>query len=115
MVHANAKEKRAMKDSHKPSHEEDTFFAREEIEKLRKLHAEKQAARSASERTAEKALHHMRCPKCGAPLTQVAHRGVNVDRCFGCNGVWLDEGELEQLAGKDSHIVAGILHFLFHK
>lgn len=47
-----------------------------------------------------KALHWMRCPKCGMALDEITFRGVRVDKCFGCGGVYLDDGELEQLAGK---------------
>ena len=33
-------------------------------------------------------------------LETLALQGVQIDRCFSCNGTWLDEGELEQLAAK---------------
>ena len=42
----------------------------------------------------------MRCPKCGSELAEVQFRAVKVDKCFSCNGVFLDDGELEQLTGK---------------
>ncbi len=33
-------------------------------------------------------------------------RGVAIDKCDDCNGVWLDDGELEKLAGaEDGNIV----------
>jgi len=40
----------------------------------------------------------MHCPKCGMTLQTITYRGVEVDRCFSCNGTWLDEGELEKIA-----------------
>ena len=43
----------------------------------------------------------LHCPKCGFTLKKVTFRGVDIDRCFNCNGTFLDEGELEQLAGKE--------------
>lgn len=52
------------------------------------------------ERERLRQLHFMHCPKCGAELSEVVFRGVKVDKCFGCGGVYLDDGELEQLAGK---------------
>jgi uncharacterized protein len=45
-------------------------------------------------------LHFMHCPKCGSELDEITFRGVRVDKCFACGGVWLDDGELEELAGK---------------
>jgi Zn-finger nucleic acid-binding protein len=44
-------------------------------------------------------------------LKEVPVRGVAVDRCFSCNGTWLDAGELEKLgggAGQES-VVSSIL------
>ena len=32
-------------------------------------------------------------------LQEISVRGVQVDRCFACNGTFLDAGELEKLAG----------------
>jgi Zn-finger nucleic acid-binding protein len=40
------------------------------------------------------------CPDCGrAPLALGNVRGVNVDVCPGCSGVWFDPGELQLVAG----------------
>lgn len=33
-------------------------------------------------------------------LETLALQGVQIDRCYSCNGTWLDEGEFEQLAAK---------------
>ena len=42
----------------------------------------------------------MFCPKCGGNLRPVLFRGITIDRCLSCEGVWLDAGELEKVAGK---------------
>lgn len=39
------------------------------------------------------------CPKCDIGLFVLEYRSVEVDYCDQCRGVWLDAGELEQLAG----------------
>ena len=39
----------------------------------------------------------MRCPLCGVPMREVPRRGVKIDVCPECRGVWLDSGELEKL------------------
>ena len=41
----------------------------------------------------------MDCPKCeaGKTLEILEQKGIEVDRCPGCEGVWLDEYELEYL------------------
>lgn len=39
----------------------------------------------------------MNCPKCKDSMVVLELKDVEIDKCFSCNGVWLDEGELEQL------------------
>lgn len=56
-----------------------------------------------------KELHWMRCPKCGMELHAILFKGVTIDKCFGCHGVFLDDGELEALAGKESGFISGVL------
>lgn len=37
------------------------------------------------------------CPRCGSEMTTYSRSGIEIDRCTGCRGVFLDRGELEQL------------------
>ena len=99
----------------KPSREEEDFFAAEELEKLRKLHAENEAAKSAAQKEEQRKLHHMHCPKCGSRLQEMVLRSVHADHCFGCRGTWLDEGEVEKLAGHEPATMRAILDFFFKK
>jgi uncharacterized protein len=39
----------------------------------------------------------MNCPKCNAAMEKVTYEGVEVDRCTGCQGVWFDFREQQQL------------------
>jgi Zn-finger nucleic acid-binding protein len=39
----------------------------------------------------------MHCIRCGGAMDKRAERGVLLDHCRPCNGVWLDAGELEAL------------------
>ena len=39
----------------------------------------------------------MKCPLCDVPMREVNRRGVQIDVCPECKGVWLDRGELEKL------------------
>jgi uncharacterized protein len=95
----------------KASDSEEEFFARENAERLRKLAADQKKSLADAERQKLRQLHHMRCPKCGMELKEIGVRGVQVDRCFSCNGTWLDAGELEKLAAgqKEGSVVASIL------
>jgi hypothetical protein len=40
----------------------------------------------------------MRCPKCGLELIEIDYKGIKVDKCSECEGVWLDAGELETVS-----------------
>jgi Zn-finger nucleic acid-binding protein len=58
-------------------------------------------------------LHFMHCPKCGLQMHEVKLRGVNVDVCFSCNGVFLDHGELERLEKPEAKgVMSSILNWL---
>ncbi len=85
----------------KPSQTEDEYFVREDAEKKRKLAIQVKRETKDSELKALKELHFMHCPKCGLKLQEVKYRGVDVDVCFSCGGVFLDKGELEHIATKE--------------
>jgi Zn-finger nucleic acid-binding protein len=44
----------------------------------------------------------MRCPKCRSDMLQIDVQGTEVDRCSACNGLWLDDGEIEALRNKEA-------------
>lgn len=47
----------------------------------------------------------MQCPKCAAGMAKVSFEGVEVDRCTGCQGIWFDmleHEDLKQLAGSEA-------------
>jgi hypothetical protein len=82
-------------------HSEDSDIAElQEIARRRDAARQRYSQLSEPERARLKELHWMCCPKCGAQLTEVQFRQVKVDKCFFCGGVFLDDGELEQLTGK---------------
>lgn len=83
----------------KASEKEEEYFARLEFEKRKKLEAEKHSKLAAEERRRLKELHYMRCPKCGMELIEIDYKNIRVDKCSECEGVWLDAGELEIVAG----------------
>jgi Zn-finger nucleic acid-binding protein len=37
------------------------------------------------------------CPRCGGKLIEFVHRGVTLDRCTACAGLFFDSGELQQV------------------
>ena len=86
--------------SRRPSETEQEYQARLTMERQRSAAQERNSQIAESDREQQKQLHWMRCPKCGSELSEVQFRAVKVDKCFTCGGVYLDDGELEQLTGK---------------
>ncbi|HSC34232.1 MAG TPA: zf-TFIIB domain-containing protein [Thermodesulfobacteriota bacterium] len=100
----------------KPSKTEDEYFAKEEAEKSKRLKEKIKHETEEEERERIKTTCYMKCPKCGGNLHEVSFRGISIDRCSTCGGVWLDNGELEKLAGAgDGSFISEVLSFFSGK
>ncbi|TMA77417.1 MAG: hypothetical protein E6J58_09705 [Deltaproteobacteria bacterium] len=75
----------------RPSNFEDEYFARENAERLRKLHYEEQKRLRQSEKDALRALHAGRCSQCGALMVPEDAGGVRILHCPACGGAFLDK------------------------
>jgi hypothetical protein len=82
----------------KPSEKEEEFFVRMEFEKKKKIEEEKHKRLAEEEKKRLKKLHYMQCPKCGMELIEIDYKGIKIDECSECEGIWLDAGELETVA-----------------
>ena len=78
--------------------QEDEYFVKKEKELIEKL----KANQAKDEKQSVKERCHMRCPKCGEALKERSFQKILIDQCTGCNGIWLDAGELEAVAGKEA-------------
>ena len=81
----------------KPTVEEE-YFARMEYERRKKVEEERQNKIAVEEKKRLKELHFMRCPKCGMQLLEIDYKGIKVDKCSECEGIWLDAGELDAVS-----------------
>lgn len=72
---------------------ENEYFHRQEQELVEKMRA-KLALENAT-------VSEMNCPKCGGKLVETDYENIKIDVCNRCHGVWLDSGELAQIAHKD--------------
>ncbi len=77
---------------------EEEYFRKMEQEKLAAIASKK----GSPGKETEKAKARMRCPKCDGTLEAVHFQGIEIDRCAGCGGVWLDAGEMERIASRES-------------
>ena len=83
------------------SNKEDEYFLRAEAEKLKKLAEKHQEEMAEAERQYLKEMHYMKCPKCGMDLKEIEFRGIQIDKCFSCGGIYFDDGEVEQLMAQE--------------
>ena len=96
----------------KPSDKEQEYFIRKDLERIKAMRDEHVAKQQEAERAKLKELHFMHCPKCGMKMQEVPMRGVDVDVCFSCNGIFLDQGELEHLEKPESKgVMSSILNW----
>jgi hypothetical protein len=71
--------------------EEDLFFAEQDRQAVERL----RAARAAGTQPP------VTCPRCGKLLEEQDRRGVAIDVCPAGCGMWLDAGELEEIAKRE--------------
>ena len=93
----------------KPSSQEEEYFARVEFERRRKEAEAGRGEELEEIRRRVARLGAMLCPRCGGQLVPVPYRGVEIDKCSRCDGIWLDCGELERLGEDQGGFLSGML------
>lgn len=74
--------------------DEERYFYEKDRELVKALREQANEERVQQEREQERAIHWMRCPKCGAPMEEIQLELLFVERCRTCRGVYFDDGEL---------------------
>jgi len=75
----------------------------EEFKKKREARiAELAKQEGAKKREELKKQHWMCCPKCGHGMRVMDLKGVQVDICSHCEGLYFDRGEIEMLVNKSA-------------
>ena len=99
----------------KPSSEEEEYFNQIEIQKKRDLAEKLKAQMEAKELEKLKELHWMHCTKCGFEMHTIVFKGISIEKCPNCAGIYLDPGELEQLAGQEGGFLTAVLSLFSNK
>jgi hypothetical protein len=86
------------------------FFERDR-ELIERMRQKADAARRERERQEKKALHWMKCPKCGHDMQEVRLGMIYVDKCDNCGGTFFDAGELDILLAAEKQ--GSLFHRLF--
>jgi Transcription factor zinc-finger len=93
---------------------EEEYFRNEEAEKrAEEAHTSARDAERASQaaRARDAALDVRRCPQCRTLLGAHSVRGVALQRCLSCDGVWLEAGKLELLTRPGPGLLTRLLGF----
>lgn len=93
----------------KPSRSEDEYFAKQEVEKKKKLAEEVAEKYKEQEKEKLKMIHHMHCPHCGMDMQSVTFKGFVIEKCFECGSVCLNHDEFEKLAGEEEGFISNIV------
>jgi hypothetical protein len=88
---------------------EEEYFIRLEFERAKQVEEDLKKKMLEDERSSLKELHYMRCPKCGMQLVEIDYKGIKIDKCTECSGVWLDQGELEAIVKLDKSVISRLL------
>lgn len=84
---------------------EDAWFSKHEKELIERARLRQlaEAEREESEKARKlRELHQMHCPKCGHKMVEIDIKGIAVDECRTCRGVFFDGGELDLLLEKSA-------------
>ena len=92
----------------RPTEQEDGYFARLEFERQKKILDERRTQATDEAERRVLSVVRGRCPKCGAELIPVPYRGIELDKCSRCQGVWLDFGELDQIVTEDTGLFGSV-------
>jgi uncharacterized protein len=93
-----------------PTEHEDEYFARIEREMKERIKEQKKRGASKEERDKIRELHFMKCPKCGMDLMEIDFRGMKIDECSVCRGMWLDAGEFDAMVNIEKPVLARLLN-----
>ncbi|HUR00294.1 MAG TPA: zf-TFIIB domain-containing protein [Gemmatimonadaceae bacterium] len=96
-----------MSTDEKPRRNEDEYFVKRDAELIKERRARLDEERNQQERSS----HYNKCPRCGIDLSEHDHKGVKIDQCDSCGGMWLDKGELEIVEELD-RTSPGFMHHL---
>ena len=83
---------------------EDSWFSKHEkelIEKARRRQQAEDEKKESAEARRLRELHYLHCPKCGNKMKEIQIKGIVVDECAACQGVFFDGEELDLLLEKN--------------
>jgi Zn-finger nucleic acid-binding protein len=54
------------------------------------------------------AITQFRCPQCGVSLVEMRYKGIEIDKCSRCQGIWIESGELERMLPAEQGLLGAL-------
>lgn len=87
------------------------FFIHEESASLHKQHEEHRRKHKKELDEAQKALHYMKCPKCGHDLVTKRLHYVDVDQCSSCGVLVLEAHDIDRFVTEEKSVLKTFIDF----
>jgi len=91
-----------------PTNQEEEQLARLEFKRRQEAALGRRGKKAAASRRVAR-FYGFLCPRCAGELLPVRYRGVEIDKCSRCDGVWLHCGELDRLGEGEGGFLSGML------
>lgn len=90
---------------------ETDYFAREDLAKKHRLSEEKKRQHKKEYDEELKALHFMKCSKCGHDLETKRLSYIDIDQCTSCGAIVLDQDDIEKFIAEEKSILKAFIDF----
>ena len=87
------------------------YFLREDSDKKHKLSEERKRRQKKEHDEELKALHYMKCPKCGHDLENKRMTYIDVDQCTSCGVIVLDPEDIDRFIAEEKSILKKFIDF----
>lgn len=90
---------------------ETDYFIRENTASKHRLGEQQRRQNKKAHDEELKALHYMKCPKCGHDLTTKRLSYIDVDQCSSCGVLVLDPGDIDGFIAEEKSILKTFIDF----
>lgn len=87
------------------------YFIREDAASKHRIHEENQRQHKKEADEQLKALHFMKCPKCGHDLEKKRMTIIEIDQCSSCGVVVLDPDDIDNFIAEEKSILKSFIDF----
>ncbi len=87
------------------------YFLREESVSKHKLQTQSERKQKKDVDDQLKALHYMKCPKCGHDLVKKRLSYIDVDQCSSCGVLVLEPGDIDRFIAEEKSVLKAFIDF----